>query len=1538
MKPAIPNPENKSTMNSTISSFRRARAFGNRRGIALLLVLTMLLLLSLMIVGLLISAQQEVATAKSYSDSSDVRSLSDLTANFVISQIAQATNQTPNIPANNDNAWISQPGLLRTFSPSGQVAAYKLYSSYNMIESSSYDPGSAATVAAEVPPDWWSQAAHPNEFVDLNQPITLPLKAKDNTTLIGDNKVYPIVDPNAVPTNSYPADVDGVEGFSYDASTLTAPPGTATTPPPNPLPMPVRWIYLTPDGQFLPATDPNYKKATARIAFWADDESTKVNLNTAAGGVPFDAPVFNTREDHMLARTQPVAQEYNRIAGEPATTSLAPLFPQLRAAPYSTDPQLLSRAAAMLTPRIAPAGTINPSAAPAPGQTLGSDGGALYAWVGYNRPPTVGVGDAVILDTDRLFASVDEVQYDSAFPTSGAIRTQNSILTTNFNPPNNLTVQKQVEQLSFFATVNSNAPELNLFNRPRISLWPFNTEMVSGAPPATIIPANGTSDPHNEMIPEDQLIRMATEYGGSATSASDYSSHNRKRFYFERNSAWDPQADWTGTIQGGSKLVNSTDASHAGEENRALFTYLQAMTNKAIPASTKSAPSRINGSSLQAKFGQNRDQILTEMWDYIRSNVDNANQAYQPVGYNPYSFPQNTSNPALAVQGTSNAAYNDVAPLQVVQGGQITQGFGHYPVPVEFILQFYNAGEYPDPTDATKFVRRVRLVFLMHFMNPVTNTPANSNCNRFQVQVTGSTFKMQVNGSGHGIAAATGIRAMGAGGWLAAGTDVPLNFPSQAGGAHRTIDWVDSLNVGAGNGMEHGYGGSLGISYPYRTSASPAEKQSDENGVGGIGKLLSNLLNHGDFFGSDVASLSRFTNAATRDDIYYPFVGDVMEFQIPFPIDPITKLPDKTLPFKLRSNDYFNNVTFTGDTDMTITVYPGLLDSSENSPDVSKYSACQTPTGNNYIYQIKNLTIANCLSLPLPRPNGSAETAAAPAPGFEDYNNRTPGDSENEMQANDVYRSYVLDGDPSNGKSAGDVRLLTLVRDIPASWYVKHTAYDDWTNYYATYLMPYSIRNIAPVAAASGETTAFSYPNLGLSESFSKTGSAAIAQANSERLLNVQFSANGQFRTASPITLTTARIGSSSGDFSFGPPNTDMGALVVGADIGPYSQGLASGWNKGGASGGILDNNYSSTESAGDPYYAACTSRAVNFNTANSFSQNVNGTLFSALRQIASPVQFGTLPARPLGSASPWETLLFNPNPAGGAGTHRGWIQLPRDHFLLDLFYMPVVEPYAITQDFATAGKLNLNYQIAPFTYIKRQTGMYALLDTMTQRWAPGERPNYNVIKNKGSVIIGVPDTDAGAVGSGGASPVRAPLATALGGPNNAFNKADSSKQYRYFVDIPQTLTQFDARFAINDPFVSPSEICEMPLVVPGQTAAGMTAWWSTRNLVGTDKRNAPYNSLYPRVTTRSNTFKVHFWVQTLNPKGLAQANTPANAAPIVTGEYRGSEIVERYLDPNVTSYGASSLPASVGEVDTDYPFMNTLYKYRKVQLRQFAP
>ena len=115
---------------------------------------------------------------------------------------------------------------------------------------------------------------------------------------------------------------------------------------------------------------------------------------------------------------------------------------------------------------------------------------------------------------------------------------------------------------------------------------------------------------------------------------------------------------------------------------------------------------------------------------------------------------------------------------------------------------------------------------------------------------------------------------------------------------------------------------------------------------------------------------------------------------------------------------------------------------------------------------------------------------------------------------------------------------------------------------------------------------------------------------------------------------------------------------------------------------GYTDNN----EGGRLPYYRG---RAIE-ETGQSF--------FTPNRQLPSAVMFGSLPSGGL-EGRPWETLLFRPDrPANLTSVHPG-ARFPEDHLLLDLFHLPIIEPYAISEPFSTAGKINLNYIMAPYGY-----------------------------------------------------------------------------------------------------------------------------------------------------------------------------------------------------------------------------------------------
>ena len=108
--------------------------------------------------------------------------------------------------------------------------------------------------------------------------------------------------------------------------------------------------------------------------------------------------------------------------------------------------------------------------------------------------------------------------------------------------------------------------------------------------------------------------------------------------------------------------------------------------------------------------------------------------------------------------------------------------------------------------------------------------------------------------------------------------------------------------------------------------------------------------------------------------------------------------------------------------------------------------------------------------------------------------------------------------------------------------------------------------------------------------------------------------------------------------------------------------------------------------------------------------------------------------------------------------------------------------------------------------------------------------------------------------------------------------------------------------------------------------------WWKHR-LTGDNTMEQPYGNIYPRLTTKSNTFKVHMTVQTLKKvRGTPHASfVPGDDQ--VTAEYRGSAVIERFLDPN-----APEMPNYLDRrLEPEEESLEYHYQYRVVNVRQFA-
>jgi hypothetical protein len=418
--------------------------------------------------------------------------------------------------------------------------------------------------------------------------------------------------------------------------------------------------------------------------------------------------------------------------------------------------------------------------------------------------------------------------------------------------------------------------------------------------------------------------------------------------------------------------------------------------------------------------------------------------------------------------------------------------------------------------------------------------------------------------------------------------------------------------------------------------------------------------------------------------------------------------------------------------------------------------------------------------------------------------------------------------------------------------------------------------------------------------------------------------------------------GSLPGYRGFLAPQPQLGEIET--ERGPADPWFTGDWDTG--YGELPDGPYINRNDEGDlrphvfnqpsevPYF-----EALNRDTTPPKSKVDMAAGFAPSKMVKGPVQFGSL-VTGANSNWPWHTLLFRPDPNGGVGMdpqvdgHFGGARrdhsklspqqrMPKDHLLLDFFWMPIVEPYAISDTFATKGKINMNHEIWPFTYIERTTALHALL--------------------KSERITAIPDTDVAVY--------------------KDRNNAQGGSTYRHYIDAKQTLKQFKRRFEgilewegdRSRVFKTPSEICELWLIPEGENYGNAdpkiytdqdayknfkTGFWDKHRLTGDNLKEAPYANLYPRLTTKSNIYKVFLIAQTIQKARSSDPKTFNAEKDTISSEYRGSAVIERALDltdPELKENDFFS--AQANQVFTNpRKTLDFYYEYRITELKQFAP
>jgi uncharacterized protein (TIGR02600 family) len=629
-----------------------------KRGIALILVLSALVLITILVLAVLASVTTFAQSSRAGSNNSSTRALADTVVQLVTAQIRDATT------LDQTKAWASQPGMIRTYDNTGnQSFLYKLYSSPSLVvDGSLASYKGAALLASEAPPANWDSM--PGIYTDLNSPAL----ASDGSTT-----VFPIIDPRAwsgvtnpppIPNTSWNANNTDVQGFTYS----NVPPSGGSSidgvqipaganDPSAKLAMPAYWLYVRKDGFITAATNngdgtvtvpndnytappgdtsPNPNPIIGRVAFWTDDETCKVNINTACGdlwspdtfvpvsgysyngnaaayassltapGSFWEVPRFSTWYDELVLSQIPLKNEFQRYPGHPSTVYLSAVFPQFSAvngvAGTARD-ELYS-----IIPRVN-GGTGNPLDGAASNSGQSTEGGTQEP-----AGAVTGNGYSIVPKHDRLYASIDELLYTQQ-------RQTNPIITP-----------AELEKAKFFITTNSESPETNLFNLPRVSMWPISSFYNAST-------ANPT---YYSSI--DQLLAYCSTLGTA-------------HYFFERNNALSSTADWS---------ING---------NPTLYAYLQNLLKKNIPG---------YGGSLGAKYAQTgadalgnkiveSNQILTEIMDYIRciDLQDPLTNQYAPV-----------------ISANGYVSSGMVLPL-VPQNGTNTSGFGRFMTIGEVGVQFF---------------------------------------------------------------------------------------------------------------------------------------------------------------------------------------------------------------------------------------------------------------------------------------------------------------------------------------------------------------------------------------------------------------------------------------------------------------------------------------------------------------------------------------------------------------------------------------------------------------------------------------------------------------------------------------------------------------------------------------------------------------------------------------------------------------------------------------------------------------------------------
>ncbi|OYW76122.1 MAG: hypothetical protein B7Z37_10240 [Verrucomicrobia bacterium 12-59-8] len=1634
------------------------RSAGKRRqAMALVMVITVVALMSILIVAIFSVTRMEYKSTQAYVAGKSAKQLGDIGAAIVQAQIENGQN-TATTAARTTHA--TQPGMVRVYNADGTFnAAYKLYSSSAMkvtgSESSLYSD-------VHVPPTSWN--AMPARFVDLNEPVVRPGLTSGTYAVY-----FPILDPRAAWNYGGGGQNDGavtgntqVEGFSYtktaptngsgggqDYSAQVVTPTDTTNPDNLRLPMPVEWLYILEDGT-LGALDATNKFISSgagvattdnpivgRIAFWADDESCKININTAAEPTFMSSPFYFHERDSKWAHFPAVTGEYQRYPGHPATVALSsvlapyyqfdPLLPSLDGLSSAMEVVTLKEKIYSITPKISAGGSEEGTRPFAQDDFSGQNG---------ERNSAVAI-DLATAAKARLYASVDELLFaDMEYSSqTGRSQTGHTQQLPEFKLPNGREFINHdvLERSRFFLTAQSRSPEFNIHGLPRVCMWPVADENALGprwrtsfdnliAFCSTIQKNSSASDTYSRsyifrransrsgssdlnIARNTQLLNYLVDQmsqltwpGTSYNPNNSYSNYvtkygqdnvNQMAIQFfdyirctnlydgitsRNNNAWDARSyvnsnDYPGLYTYSESNVSScytfTSQRISPQPNSVTVSGDAASSNKdaasatggILPGHGQVSPAIWENSGRKYKgFGRmitiseigfqficTADGLpdtgslpMQDVWPTAQVQGLGGGTAWR-YGINPGDsfIPVAAAYPSLNMPTGNAVWFSNFPPLTQpgVDGGQssLEKAFDIYGCdPTGREAEKHpsrHPGFYPqnwnmtlaDGVQLTTDQKRIQVMLLLEAFCP--SLGYTGLFPEYTVVLDGDKIaQMQVNGN-------TLFNTAG---------PVPIKSNTNIYATGRS---ADILGGHAGPSSIAGGRRTRGISQGGGVVLMPKDTNYDNDNTLGH-NALQNYAFCSDFITVDrnqpltVTFPSGDITVSIYDTHNWENAQPVQVLSVNFgSLTPQVPMPNlsESYPYQERT-DSFGRIVYTRARQgphYWVANYEGCIGrlygvpnpDYGTDPDASFWS--QVPIANPAANAQDSQGGREAQGL-----RGRLDTAASLI--LETRTDVSPQGltviAPDGPNGTDVVRSIV--------PAMGDYRTLAAMYKVPSSWWVPHPFASDSSLFQAHSFTSSSAVTepgckLAQSSASNQPSTANTYNNS-YSPSLQMIGGARFdVDARGDTYYGLH-----PRQADLPPSQDYANAANAFGDFDTGLSNAREGPYINKADEGNFYAGT--------------ETLNSQTKFFRSAYF---------FNTWHNADDWRSGIYMTPNRMIASPVMFGSLPTGvwgnpsnlPSGSSAnqdfaPWQTLLFRPHAQVtnldpvSQQSHPG-MQDPCDHYLLDLFFMPVVEPYAISEPLSIAGRVNMNYQIMPFTNIRRATGMHAVM--------------------KGEFMTAIPSIHVTAAKEYYPPPKNTSTAV---WDQRFWNDSGDQRYWHRPIDVPATLRQFDLKFSHQSGgqdtyqglFRSASQICDMHLIPQtksdgsGTTNAQgvisatnqsqindiMNDFWTANRATGDNVRERPYSNIYARLTTRSNTFRVHVRAQVLKK---ARSTDPTTFDPIrdaVISEYRGSTLLERYIDPNDTSV---SIPDYANSGISQTP-LDTFYRFHALETKRFNP